>query len=98
MLAEREGFEPPIPFQVWPLSRRLVSTTHAPLRFLLACAPRTDHSALVAKLFSFRRGQPSENQIVTGIAPILSSYRGLLRLRASRRFRSGFRLRAPASL
>src|SRR5579859_3961111 len=31
-LAEREGFEPPIPFQVCPLSRRIVSTTHAPLR------------------------------------------------------------------
>ena len=31
-MAEREGFEPPIPFRVWPLSRRLVSTTHAPLR------------------------------------------------------------------
>ena len=31
-MAEREGFEPPIPFQVWPLSRRLVSTAHAPLR------------------------------------------------------------------
>src|SRR5262249_54779393 len=81
-----------------------------------------DHSALVAKVFSFRGGQPeresnchrhctcrltcaprtnrrgvvnrSENQIVTGFAPILSSYRGLLRPRASRRFRSGFRLRA----
>src|SRR5271157_3683893 len=31
-VAEREGFEPPIPVKVWPLSRRLVSTTHAPLR------------------------------------------------------------------
>src|ERR1017187_327658 len=31
VLAEREGFEPPIPVKVWPLSRRLVSTTHAPL-------------------------------------------------------------------
>ena len=31
-LAEREGFEPPIPFQVCPLSRRIVSTAHAPLR------------------------------------------------------------------
>ena len=40
-MAEREGFEPPIPFQVWPLSRRLVSTTHAPLRFFW-CAPRTN--------------------------------------------------------
>src|SRR5262249_46103720 len=31
-MAERGGFEPPIPVKVWPLSRRLVSTTHAPLR------------------------------------------------------------------
>jgi hypothetical protein len=31
-LAEREGFEPPIPVKVCPLSRRIVSTTHAPLR------------------------------------------------------------------
>ena len=31
-LAERGRFELPIPFRVWPLSRRLVSTTHAPLR------------------------------------------------------------------
>jgi hypothetical protein len=32
LLAEREGFEPPIPVKVCPLSRRIVSTTHAPLR------------------------------------------------------------------
>jgi hypothetical protein len=31
-MAERRGFEPRIPVKVWPLSRRLVSTTHAPLR------------------------------------------------------------------
>src|SRR5437588_9342988 len=31
-MAERVGFEPTIPFQVCPLSRRIVSTTHAPLR------------------------------------------------------------------
>src|SRR5580700_7958282 len=31
-LAEREGFEPPIPVMVCPLSRRIVSTAHAPLR------------------------------------------------------------------
>jgi hypothetical protein len=30
-VAEREGFEPPIPVKVCPLSRRIVSTTHAPL-------------------------------------------------------------------
>ena len=34
-MAEREGFEPPIPFQVCPLSRRIVSTTHAPLRVVV---------------------------------------------------------------
>src|SRR6266403_2770270 len=31
-MAERVGFEPPIPVKVCPLSRRIVSTTHAPLR------------------------------------------------------------------
>ncbi len=31
-LAERVGFEPTIPVKVCPLSRRIVSTTHAPLR------------------------------------------------------------------
>jgi hypothetical protein len=31
-LAEREGFEPPVPFQARTLSRRLVSTTHPSLR------------------------------------------------------------------
>ena len=31
-LAERGGFEPPIPVKVCPLSRRIVSTAHAPLR------------------------------------------------------------------
>src|SRR5581483_3985964 len=32
VMAEREGFEPPIPVKVCPLSRRIVSTAHAPLR------------------------------------------------------------------
>ena len=31
-LAERVGFEPTIPVKVFPLSRRIVSTAHAPLR------------------------------------------------------------------
>jgi hypothetical protein len=31
-MAEREGFEPTIPVKVCPLSRRIVSTAHAPLR------------------------------------------------------------------
>jgi hypothetical protein len=32
-MAERVGFEPTIPVKVCPLSRRIVSTTHAPLRW-----------------------------------------------------------------
>jgi hypothetical protein len=52
-MAEREGFEPPIPFRVWPLSRRLVSTTHAPLRavkivvadYFIRCDPTVLRSA-----------------------------------------------------
>ena len=32
LMAERVGFEPTIPVKVCPLSRRIVSTTHAPLR------------------------------------------------------------------
>src|SRR5581483_10519734 len=32
VMAERVGFEPTIPVKVCPLSRRIVSTTHAPLR------------------------------------------------------------------
>ena len=41
-LAEREGFEPPIPVKVCPLSRRIVSTTHAPLRVGQEQIPRRD--------------------------------------------------------
>jgi integrase len=35
-MAERVGFEPTIPVKVCPLSRRIVSTTHAPLRISIA--------------------------------------------------------------
>src|ERR1700732_1027219 len=35
-MAERVGFEPTIPVKVCPLSRRIVSTTHAPLRKTVA--------------------------------------------------------------
>jgi hypothetical protein len=31
-MAEREGFEPPIPFRVYRFSRPTVSTAHTPLR------------------------------------------------------------------
>ena len=48
-LAEREGFEPPIPVKVCPLSRRIVSTTHAPLR------AKRKESRVVYKKPPFRR-------------------------------------------
>jgi hypothetical protein len=41
-MAERVGFEPTIPVKVCPLSRRIVSTTHAPLR---STAASDQHSA-----------------------------------------------------
>src|SRR5579871_388445 len=52
-MAEREGFEPPIPVKVCPLSRRIVSTTHAPLRavkirgLLIILSGAQDHRAAV---------------------------------------------------
>src|SRR5581483_2292193 len=45
-MAERVGFEPTIPVKVCPLSRRIVSTTHAPLRVVQHSALSTQHSAL----------------------------------------------------
>ena len=36
IMAERVGFEPTIPVKVCPLSRRIVSTAHAPLRIRTA--------------------------------------------------------------
>src|ERR1700733_1056663 len=38
-MAEREGFEPPVPFQARTLSRRLVSTTHPSLRAVRRVLP-----------------------------------------------------------
>ena len=57
-MAEREGFEPPIPVKVWPLSRRLVSTAHAPLR-----AART--SRLPNQCNTVGKGQSVHRQLRT---------------------------------
>src|SRR5690242_9872880 len=51
-MAEREGFEPPIPVKVCPLSRRIVSTTHAPLR--AGQKPSSVRSVESPKRLSFR--------------------------------------------
>src|SRR5437016_12526943 len=47
-VAERVGFEPTIPVKVCPLSRRIVSTTHAPLRVgqLFSCGVLRANPAL----------------------------------------------------
>ena len=47
-MAERVGFEPTIPVKVCPLSRRIVSTTHAPLRKQLSA--NFSHSRFLAAL------------------------------------------------
>jgi hypothetical protein len=41
-MAEREGFEPPIRFPVYTLSRRAVSTTHPSLRVSAGCHRNTE--------------------------------------------------------
>ena len=41
-MAEREGFEPPIRFPVYTLSRRAVSTTHPSLRVRAGCHRNTE--------------------------------------------------------
>src|SRR3954466_4522004 len=42
VMAERVGFEPTIPVKVCPLSRRIVSTTHAPLRAKIRASERAE--------------------------------------------------------
>src|SRR3954466_4991575 len=42
VMAERVGFEPTIPVKVCPLSRRIVSTTHAPLRAKIRASGRAE--------------------------------------------------------
>ena len=60
-MAERVGFEPTIPVKVCPLSRRIVSTTHAPLR--------------VANLSRDPWLRSAACQVVSsGLAPAASSY------------------------
>ena len=49
-LAERVGFEPTIPVKVCPLSRRIVSTTHAPLRMEKAVRCRLSGILVLGKL------------------------------------------------
>ena len=53
-MAEREGFEPPIPVKVWPLSRRLVSTTHAPLRAVKIAVAKSFYQVRVKNNYAVR--------------------------------------------
>ena len=78
VLAERVGFEPTIPVKVCPLSRRIVSTTHAPLRIgtikLFAVISWTARSVLrCAQDFACRlplRSRPQPGSISTTHAPL----------------------------
>ncbi len=51
-LAEREGFEPPVPVKARTLSRRLVSTTHPSLR--VVGAPASFLILSVRRIFTYR--------------------------------------------
>ncbi len=74
VMAERVGFEPTIPVKVCPLSRRIVSTTHAPLRVgqMELLAPHRswpELSVLRAKTIGaqdFARGLPLRSRPQTG--------------------------------
>jgi hypothetical protein len=65
-LAEREGFEPPIPVKVCPLSRRIVSTTHAPLRAV----------EIVMDILTGKHSHPSHN--VMNISSLMNTVVGYL--------------------
>src|SRR5438094_457324 len=69
-LAEREGFEPPIPFQVCPLSRRIVSTTHAPLRANGLMIPKSDSPRFTTEA---RRNAKLKMQNLTRVILFLTS-------------------------
>src|SRR5215467_8963320 len=53
-MAEREGFEPSIPVKACPLSRRIVSTAHAPLRNVTSSYQLRVSSSQSARAFNSR--------------------------------------------
>jgi glycine oxidase len=65
-MAEREGFEPPIPVKVWPLSRRLVSTAHAPLRATVRCHFSRAGVRLIALALHYNRSVKTWDVVVIG--------------------------------
>src|SRR5436309_10446195 len=110
-MAERVGFEPTIPVKVCPLSRRIVSTTHAPLRIgtikLFAVISWTARSVLrCAQDFACglplrSRPQPGSNFNHSRTSPRWDNQvvcRNLVDGAFGPSLRSGFRLRAPAAL
>ncbi len=69
VLAEREGFEPPVPVKARTLSRRLVSTTHPSLRVVDAPAIFLILSA--RRIFTSRPGSSLD---AAGILPLSAKY------------------------
>ena len=59
VMAERVGFEPTIPVKVCPLSRRIVSTTHAPLRIKTSHALRLRFLGRFLRSFASLRISPA---------------------------------------
>src|SRR5262249_6522847 len=65
-LAEREGFEPPIPFRVYRFSRPTVSTAHTPLR--------------VTVMNKFTSSRKSPLDVAENRLSIVSSYQNIRRI------------------
>src|SRR5882724_10753034 len=65
-MAEREGFEPPVPVKARTLSRRLVSTTHPSLRVVDAAAIFLILSA--HRIFTYRPGSSLDAAAVLSLS------------------------------
>src|ERR1700722_16751141 len=74
-MAERGGFEPPIPVKVCPLSRRIVSTAHAPLRVekMLATTPRA--SLLICETGPSVQGLSEQHSLTVACEKISVEFR-----------------------
>jgi hypothetical protein len=88
-LAERVGFEPTIPVKVCPLSRRIVSTTHAPLRMetvagaQLPAADRFGSTAIGTKSRLLAAAPPNGNLTTMSLFRMGQNHRTIKLLRLS---------------
>ena len=79
-MAEREGFEPPVPFRVQQFSRLPVSTTHTPLRLLQFYYSPSDFLVrTLERFFLFKQIQAVRLRVQRFSRPTVSSTHTALR-------------------